>query len=216
MWQEAACKALERVYGIHAAGARAGAAPAAAADTAATGEAGDDAVASSLSTPALAALAATARDAVEGREALSDLRPTFREAHARGMGQLCTSLTQRLRPKLDLMQGTAYDVDESAMAQAGEHGEGSGVVHPATRPADACSAFVDAVRESVEAQLGALRPLLTPENMETLASSLARAVADRVEAILWQKRVSQVRLAPPRPFCTCPRPPCSSRRAHSD
>lgn len=115
---------------------------------------------------------------------LADLGKTaadLRGAAMRAMDQLCGGLMPRLRPALDEAAALSYHVSEGELATDGSGPAGGGA-----------SAWPQALLLAFSAHLGWLQPLLTPANWESLVHLTLDKVVARLEAVLTQKRYTQL------------------------
>ena len=112
---------------------------------------------------------------------LADLGKTssdFRQLTTKALDQLCGGLMPRLRPVLDAVAGDSYERGEDDLAAAGGGGAGS--------------AWPQALLLAFSSHLAWLQPLLTPSGYDALLHLVLDKVVSRLEAVLSQKRFSQL------------------------
>ena len=125
--------------------------------------------------------AANDRDRV--KLVLADLQKTggdLRQLTTRSMDQLCGGVMPRLRPALDEAAAASYQIHEVELGAAAAAGGGGG------------SAWPQALLLAFSTHLGWLQPLLTPANWDALVHLALDKVVARLEAVLSQKRYTQL------------------------
>ncbi|PSC72320.1 conserved oligomeric Golgi complex subunit 4 isoform B [Micractinium conductrix] len=111
---------------------------------------------------------------------LADLGKTasdFRQITTKALDQLCGGLMPRLRPVLDEAASASYELGEGDLVPGG---------------GPAGSAWPQALLLAFGVHLGWLQPLLTPAGYDALVHLVLDKVVARLEAVLSQKRFTQL------------------------
>ncbi|KAJ4847456.1 Golgi transport complex subunit 4 [Turnera subulata] len=106
---------------------------------------------------------------------LGDMSNTFKQALNAGLEQLLVTITPRIRPLLDSVATISYELSESEYAD-------NEVNDP----------WVQRLLHSVETNVSWLQPLMTANNYDSLVHLVIDFIVKRLEAIMLQKRFSQL------------------------
>ena len=94
--------------------------------------------------------------------------------------QLSATLYPRLKPRVDALGSRSYERGAEIDAETADAG------------ADDADGALGALAAELGGLVGELQPALTEENVDALYATLVRAIAERLEALLLQKRVDRV------------------------